>query len=199
MTANGTNTSPVVRGAWVLRNILGQTPKPPPPDVPAVEPDIRGASTIREQLAQHREIGACASCHLKIDPPGNALERFDVIGGWRDTYRTLSTDKKAIAPKVSVNEDRVRYRIGPGVDPSDVLPDGRPFEDFDGFRDLLMTQPDQIARCLTEKLMVYSTGAPVGFADRPAVDAVIAKAKAKNYGFRTLVHEVVQSPVFLSK
>ena len=88
VTANGTTTSPVMRGAWVLDRILGTPPPPPPADVPAVEPDIRGATTIREQLAKHRQVASCASCHAKIDPPGFALESFDVIGGWRDYYRT---------------------------------------------------------------------------------------------------------------
>src|SRR4029077_13129544 len=86
--ANGTTASPVVRGAWVLDRILGTPPPRPPADVPAIEPDIRGATTIREQLAKHRQIATCANCHAKIDPPGFALESFDVIGGWRENYRT---------------------------------------------------------------------------------------------------------------
>ena len=88
MTANGTTTSPVLRGAWVLDRILGTPPPPPPADVPAIEPDIRGATTIREQLAKHRPIASCARLPRKIDPPGFALESFDCIGGWRDHYRT---------------------------------------------------------------------------------------------------------------
>ena len=87
VTANGTTTSPVVRGVWVLDRILDKPPKPPPADVPKVEPDIRGATTIREQLAKHREIASCASCHKQIDPPGYALENYDPIGGWRERYR----------------------------------------------------------------------------------------------------------------
>src|SRR5207244_5517128 len=88
VTANGTTTSPVVRGAWVLDRILGTPPSPPPEGVAALEPDIRGATTIREQLAKHRQVPSCAACHARIDPPGFALESFDVIGGWRDHYRT---------------------------------------------------------------------------------------------------------------
>ena len=94
VTANGTNTSPVVRGAWVLSHILGTPPPPPPKDVPAIEPDIRGAKTIRQQLAKHRQIESCAACHANIDPAGNALENFDVIGGWRDFYRTVAGGNK---------------------------------------------------------------------------------------------------------
>ena len=89
VTANGTTTSPVLRGAWVLDRILGTPPPKPTVDVEAVEPDIRGATTIREQLAKHRQSAECASCHVKIDPPGFALESFDVIGGWRDHYRSV--------------------------------------------------------------------------------------------------------------
>src|SRR5207253_5813133 len=88
VTANGTTTSPVTRGAWVLDRILGTPPPRPPADVPALEPDVRGATTIREQLAKHRQAASCAACHSRIDPPGFALESFDVIGGWRDYYRT---------------------------------------------------------------------------------------------------------------
>ena len=83
VTANGTTTSPVLRGAWILERLLGQPPSPPPPSVPAVEPDIRGASTIRQQLDKHRTLESCATCHTKIDPPGFALESFDVMGGYR--------------------------------------------------------------------------------------------------------------------
>src|SRR6185436_1877380 len=89
VTANGTNTSPVVRGVWVLDRILGQPAPPPPTGIPSVEPDIRGTTTLREQLAKHRSVPSCAGCHSKIDPPGFALESFDVIGGWRDRYRSL--------------------------------------------------------------------------------------------------------------
>ena len=94
VTADGTRTSPVLRGKWVLERIIGKPPAPPPPDVPAIEPDIRGATTIRQQLDKHRNIAACASCHIHIDPPGFALENFDVIGGWRDFYRASTRTKQ---------------------------------------------------------------------------------------------------------
>ncbi len=95
VTANGTNTSPVIRGNWVLRNIVGHVTPPPPKSVPAIEPDIRGAKTIREQLDKHRSNESCASCHAKMDPPGFALESFDVIGGWRENYRSLEGKRTA--------------------------------------------------------------------------------------------------------
>ena len=85
-SANGVDTSPVVRGVYVQEKLLGYTPPPPPPDVPLIEPDASGATTIREQLAMHRENATCASCHQKIDPYGFALENFDAIGGWRENY-----------------------------------------------------------------------------------------------------------------
>src|SRR5207248_10760429 len=126
VTANGTNTSPVLRGAWVLDRILGTPPSPPPDGVAALEPDIRGATTIREQLAKHRAVPSCATCHSKIDPPGFALESFDVIGGWRTHYRTSGNGKTVL-----VDGRRMPYLQGPKVDPADVLADGRPFADID--------------------------------------------------------------------
>src|SRR5207302_7523111 len=115
VTANGTNTSPVVRGAWVLDKILGTPPSPPPKDVPAIEPDIRGATTIREQLAKHRKIASCAACHAKIDPPGFALENFDVIGGWRDNYRSSGNGQAVV-----IDGRRLPYLKGPKVEAGDV-------------------------------------------------------------------------------
>src|SRR6266542_3851970 len=118
VTANGTYTSPILRGAWVLERILGTPPPRPPEGVAAVEPDIRGATTIRQQLAKHRQVESCATCHSKIDPPGFALESFDVIGGWRDYYRTSGNGKAVV-----VDGRRMPYLQGPKVDPSDVMPD----------------------------------------------------------------------------
>ncbi|WP_169979877.1 DUF1592 domain-containing protein [Tautonia rosea] len=143
VTANGTTTSPIVRGAWVLDRILGTPPPRPPANIEAVEPDIRGATTIREQLAKHREVVSCASCHVSIDPPGFALENFDVIGGWRDTYRSIGAGEP-----VSVSGRRMPYRNGPPVDPSDVLPDGRSFRNINEYKNLLLSGTDQLARAL---------------------------------------------------
>lgn len=196
VTANGTNTSPVVRGAWVMRNILGHPPKPPPPDVPAIEPDTRGATTIRELLEKHRANPTCAACHAGIDPPGFALESFDVIGGWRENYRTMGGNKTSSIP---VDGKLVAVRIGPKVDPASTMPDGRSFQTFDEFKKLLVGQQDQFARCLTEKLLVYATGAGLDFADRDSVTRVMRNARREKYGFRSLIEEVVLSDVFLNK
>ena len=108
VTANGTSTSPVTRGAWVMRNILGQPPKPQPPNIPAIEPDTRGATTIREQLARHRNQPSCAGCHAHMDPPGFALESFDVIGGWRENYHTFGG---GLAPKNTGGPEAAQRRF----------------------------------------------------------------------------------------
>jgi mono/diheme cytochrome c family protein len=194
VTANGTTTSPILRGAWVLDRILGTPPPKPTMDVEAIDPDIRGATTIRNQLEKHRTNAACASCHVKIDPPGFALENFDVIGGWRDHYRSIGDGEPVI-----LNGRRVRYRHGPPVDSADVLPDGRRFQNIDEFKQLLLTDKDQLARALAEKLLAYATGAAPTTADQPEIDAIVYRIRDKNYGFRTLVHEVVQSELFRRK
>ena len=190
VTANGTTTSPVLRGAWVLDRILGTPPPKPTVDVEAVEPDIRGATTIRDQLAKHRQLPECATCHAKIDPPGFALESFDVIGGWRENYRSVGKGD-AISGK--------RYKKGPPVDASDVLPDGRRFKDIEEFKGLLLRDKDQLARALAEKLLTYATGGAPAAMDRAEIEAVVRAVRPKDYGFRTLVHEVVQSRLFREK
>jgi hypothetical protein len=185
VTANGTTTSPVVRGVWMLENIMGEKTLPPPADVPAIEPDIRGAKTIREQLDKHRNIQSCAACHVKIDPPGFALENFDVIGGWRDHYRALP--------------EKGGWQQGLPVDPSFVLADGRPFSDIDEFKRLILNNPEKIAHNLLEKCIIFATGASVQFADRKEMESILHHISDDNYGFRSLIHAVVQSQIFLNK
>ncbi|MFN0198748.1 MAG: DUF1592 domain-containing protein [Planctomycetaceae bacterium] len=195
VTANGTSTSPVTRGAWVLDRILGTTPPRPPADVPALEPDIRGATTIREQLAKHRQIADCAGCHTQIDPPGFALESFDVIGGWREKYRFAGWRRDA--EELTIHGRKVYLDLK--VDPSDVLPDGRAFANIDEFKQLLLADPDQLARALSVKLITYATGGPPTPADQPQIDAIVARVREKNYGFRSLIHEIVESELFRMK
>ncbi len=192
VTANGTTTSPIIRGAWVLERILGTPPPKPPADVEAIEPDIRGATTIRAQLEKHRQVASCASCHSKIDPPGFALESFDVIGGWRDHYRALTNGGQK-------DSQGRRVRPGPAVDPADVLPDGRRFRDVDEYKKLLLDDKDQLARSLTEKLLTYSTGAAPTKADKPEIETIVRHLRDQQYGFKALIHEIVQSPMFQSK
>lgn len=194
VTANGTTTSPILRGAWVLDRILGTPPPKPSVDVEAVEPDIRGATTIRAQLAKHRQRAECSTCHAKIDPPGFALENFDVIGGWRDRYRSIGA-----GDPVMLDGRKMRYLNGPAVDSADVLPDGRAFRNIDEFKQLLLNDKDQLARNLAEKLLSYATGAAPTTADQPEIESVVSRIRDKEYGFRALVHEAVQSKLFRNK
>ena len=194
VTANGTYTSPVNRGVWILDRILGTPPPPPPEAVSAIVPDTRGAITIRDQLAKHRQNASCASCHVKIDPPGFALESFDVIGGWRENYRTTGN-----GGVVMVEGRRMPYHKGKPVDPADVLPDGQKFQNIDEFKQLLLKDKDQLARALAEKIVVYATGGAASTVDKEEIETIVKKVREKNYGLRSLVHEVVESKLFLSK
>ena len=198
VTANGTVTSPVLRGVYVLERLLGDPPSPPPPSIPSVEPDIRGAATIRELLEKHRADASCASCHKKIDPPGFALESFDVMGRWRENYRSLTQGSERIEGVGRSGNEFVHY-VGKAVDPSGMTPEGEPFDDIFQFKKRLLQDEETIARNLTEQLLVYATGAPVGFADRDEVSAILEKSRASAFGVRTIIHEIIQSPLFLRK
>ncbi|MEM1441298.1 MAG: DUF1592 domain-containing protein [Verrucomicrobiota bacterium] len=182
VSANGIETSPIVRGVYVMENILGTPPPPPPDEVPALEPDIRGAKTIRDQLAKHRELATCADCHQKIDPPGFALENFDPIGRWRTTYP--QANRKAPVVK---------------IDPSGELYDGSQFDHLPDFKKLLLKQKDQFTRHLVERLLSYGSGRRIELLDRPRVDAVVEQVRADEYGLRTLIDAVVTSEIFLSR
>ncbi|MEZ6058680.1 MAG: DUF1592 domain-containing protein [Planctomycetaceae bacterium] len=206
VTANGSTTSPVKRGAWVMKKILGQPPLPPP-DIPAIEPDVTGATTIREQLARHREDIACAGCHARFDPPGFAMESYDVIGGWRDYYRATEGTKPPDFVRIFRSyltpddefKNHVRFRDGQPVDASGELIDGRKFATLREYQAFLMGEMPAFSRNLTNQLVLYATGAPVSFADRPAVDNILKQAGGKNPNLDELLHQVIQSPLFLSK
>ena len=197
VTANGTTTSPVLRGAWIMERILGQKPPPPPPSVPAVEPDTRGAVTIRQQLDKHRTVATCHACHAKIDPAGFALENFDVMGGWRDRYRAEGdgVPEKGIAK----SGQKFAFHYALPVDASGELPDGRKFRDIRELKQLLLDNEEQLARNLAQQLIIYATGAPIRFSDRTAIGKILASSRAEGYGVRKLVHEIVQSELFLQK
>ncbi|MDF1659260.1 MAG: DUF1592 domain-containing protein [Verrucomicrobiales bacterium] len=200
VTANGTTTSPVVRGVWMLERIMGIMPDPPPPGIPAIEPDIRGAVSIRDQMEKHRNSASCASCHWKIDPPGMALESFDVIGQWRDHYRAINEELLEMRPRYSpFTAVPTRYIEGPLVDASYETAKGLKFNDVSEFKGILLNDPRQIARGVAEKLIIYSTGAEVSFTDRVELETILDRAEAKNFGLRTLIHEVIQSPLFHQK
>ncbi|MGI9243064.1 MAG: DUF1588 domain-containing protein, partial [Verrucomicrobiales bacterium] len=179
VTANGIETSPVNRGVWFLETILGTPPSPPPDDVPAIDPDVRGASTIRELLGKHRDSPTCNECHQRIDPPGFALENFDPVGAWRGHYMIS------------------RKRRGAEVDASGQLPGGELFEDVTGFKDLLLVRGPQFTRTLTERLLSYATGRRMELAhDRPEIDRIVGELNAAGGGMRSLIELCVASSIF---
>lgn len=197
VSANGTTTSPVVRGAFVLDRLLGDPPPPPPESVPAVEPDISGATTIREQLAKHREDPACQPCHQKIDPPGFALESFDVMGRFRTRYPSL--EKGDPVEGLNRRAKKIKFRWGLPVDSTGQLADGRPFEGIEDFREFILEDERQVARNLLERLVLVATGQAVSFSDRPEVERMLDQTKKDGYRLKSLIHELVESPLFRNK
>lgn len=182
ITANGTATSPVVRGVWMAEKLLGIHIPGPPENVPAIEPDIRGAKTIRELLEKHKSDSSCASCHVKIDPAGFALENFDPAGRYREYYPTARRKTKGIP-----------------IDASSKTPDGQPFEDLKGFQALIVRDEQALATNVVRHLIAYGTGATCQFADRDDVAAIVSRSKNSGYGFRTLIINVITSDLFASK
>lgn len=176
VTANGIDTSPVVRGVWLLENILGTPPSPPPPDVEPLDPDIRGAKTIRDQLEKHRSVPACNDCHRKIDPPGFALENFDPIGRWRTSYGRNTT-----------------------IDASGALLNGDRFNGINEFRQLLVARQDLFIRTLSTKLLEYGIGREMTAADRSDIDHIVAQLKERGNGLHDLLRLIVSSDTFRSK
>lgn len=197
VSANGTNTSPVLRGVWINERILGKHPAPPPPGIPGVEPDIRGATTLRELLAKHRDSESCQACHEMIDPPGFALESFDPIGGWRDHFRSLGEGEKPA--QRNAGSKRIQWKIGPPVDASGQLQDGRVFAGYSEFRDLVAQDQALLAKAFVTKLLTFATGREMGFSDRPEINQIVAKGGESGYGIRDLVLLSVSSEIFRNK
>jgi hypothetical protein len=197
VTANGTTTSPVLRGVWVMERILGITPTPPPPGIPGVEPDIRGAESLRELLAKHRSMESCRGCHAKFDPLGFALESFNPIGGYREQYRSFNPK----APKVDrlAKGRQVQYRRGPEVDASGKFEDGVEFAGFTAFQSHLARQPENLTRALVRKLLTFATGRELGFSDRAEVERMVKESARNGYRVRDLIHLVIGSRIFQSK
>lgn len=175
VTADGTSTSPVVRGVFINERILGNHIPPPPPGVPAIEPDIRGATSIRDQLDKHRNNESCASCHQTIDPPGFALENYDPVGIWRKGYGKDGRGAK--------------------VDPSGLTPEGEPFTDLAAWQHIQTQRPEQLARGFATHFLTYATGAPPRFSDEAALDDIAKKAT----NVRSIIREVVLSDIFRIK
>ena len=207
ITANGSTTSPVKRGAWVKKKMFGTPPNPPPPNTPAIEPDLRGKTTIREQLAAHREEQSCASCHAAFDPPGFALEAYDVIGGRRSFYRSTEGAKTPDVKQIFRSyltptgefKGNIPFRDGMPVDSSGELTDGRDFQSFREYLALLTDHTAMLSRNLANQMVMYFTGAPVTFADRDAVEDILKHAGGTNPNLHELIHQVIQSPLFLQK
>ena len=197
VTANGTTTSPVIRGIWLNERILGIPVPPPPPGVPAIDPDTKGATTIREQLVKHRADPKCAACHEQIDPGGFALESYDVIGGYRVVYRSLGQGKPT--EKVYPDGWRPSYKLAQPVETAGRLPDGTEFKGIRELRSHLLKNPEQIARNFVNQLVTYATGAEPGWSDRVEVNRIVDASKAGGYGIRDLIHLVAASPLFQKK
>lgn len=183
VSADGVDTSPVTRGVWVLENILGITPPPPPDEVPAIDNDVSGALTIRQKLAAHSEDQACYVCHRSIDPLGFALETFDPIGRWRSKYPTSNGKDSAAS-----------------IDTTGELPSGETFRDFSELKQVLVQhRADVFTRNLIEKLLAYTTGRHMERVDQYEVDDILARVKAADYGLKTLIVEVLTRQIFRSR
>ena len=186
VSANGVETSPVTRGVWVSENILGIRPPPPPDVVPAIDPDVTGASMIRERLARHRADKACGECHRKIDPLGYSLELFDPVGRWRTSYPRKGKDKeKEPAPK---------------VDPSGEFSSGEEYRDFAGFKRVLVeTREGVFTRQLIRKFLSYATGRAMELRDEYVIEELAERVTREGSGLRTLVLHSLESEIFRSR
>ncbi len=172
VTSYATRTSPVIRGKWVLANILGVPPPPPPPNVPSIEQTIGKNLSMRERLAQHRADPVCAGCHKLMDPVGFSLENYDAVGRWRTSD------------------------AGQPIDATGGLPDGSEFEGVDGLEHALLKRPELFAGVLTEKLLTYALGRGVETYDEPAVRGILSKAQTDHFRFSSLVRGIAESTPF---
>lgn len=172
VTANGIETSPVTRGVWALENLFGTPPPPPPDNVEPLDPDIRGASTIREQLAKHRNNAACNECHRKIDPPGFALENFDPIGRWREHYASRKP-----------------------VDASGEFANGDAFHDVTDFKKILLRREEQFSRTVIVKLLTYGAGRRMEAIDRPEINRLVAESRKAGLGLRDALELAIESSI----
>ena len=183
VSANGVETSPVTRGVWVTENFLGFPPPPPPDVVPAIDPDVSGATTIRDRLAKHRADAACAECHRKIDPLGFSLEAYDAVGRWRKKYPAANKKTKPAE-----------------IDTTGEFPSGETYTDFAGFKRVIRdTRADHFTRHLIRQLLTYTTGRTMELADDLPLDQLQEKVKKQGLGLKTLMVECLMSDVFRSR
>jgi hypothetical protein len=173
VTSYATRTSPVIRGKWVLENILGVPPPPPLPDVPALKDNtVDGNLSVRKRLAEHRSNPICASCHNIMDPVGLSLEKFDAVGRWREAEGDVP------------------------IDGSGGLPDGSKFADVHGLEQALLGRPEMFVGTFAEKLLTYATGRGVEYYDAPAIRTIVRDARTKDYRVSSLILGVVESQPF---
>ncbi|MGB7346852.1 MAG: DUF1592 domain-containing protein [Pirellulaceae bacterium] len=197
VTANGTVTTPVKRGNFVLRNLLGLPTHSPPPGIGSIEPDTRGATTIRDTLEKHQSVETCAVCHRRIDPPGFALECFDPVGNFRTHYRNSKGVKRTAS--VGLRFLHLDYDLGLPVETSGVDVDGFKFDDIRDYKRHLLESRAQVARNVLSQLITFSTGADVEFADRDEVERILKETQGSGYPLRTLIHQVVGSRLFRNR
>jgi len=195
VSANGTSTSPVLRGVWIMDRLIGDPPPPPPPGIPAVEPDIRGATTIRELIAQHTKSINCSTCHAKFDPVGLALENFDIHGAWRTRYRGTSDGERVTGIDRAGHD--FAFTLAAKVDASGQLADGRKFENIHDMKAILSANSRQLACNLLHQFTLYATGTPVQFSDRREIESMLDACAKDGYRVRDLAHALVQSSIFL--
>ena len=186
-TANGVDTNPIIRGIWVLENILGMAPPPPPPNIPAVEPDVRGSTTIREQLEKHRNVESCNECHRKIDPAGWALESFDAIGQFRKTYSH------------SLSPHQMSKNSGMVINTNGKMHTGETFKDIVEFKKILLKKKDLFTRCLASKLLTYATGRTMEPMDNEEINRIVKAVSPNGARFQDILAEIVTSEIFLTK
>jgi hypothetical protein len=188
MGGNGERTSPVERGAWVLRKLMNDPPPPAPANVPQIARLAGKVLTTRERLSAHQEEAQCASCHRKIDPVGFGLENFDAVGQWRteDSYQVMDEKGKPVpnAKKTWAIEASAALHKGPA------------FKNYFELRDIIASKPDAFARGFSQTLIEYALGRPVGFRDEPLITEMLAAAKKEKFGVRGFIHALVASKEF---
>ena len=213
LTADSLNTSPIHRAVYVMENILGLHPEPPPPDVETPEPDVSKALSIREVIAAHRSDRVCASCHRNIDPYGFAFENFDSIGAWRDNY-TLHIDsapnKKKLEEIEATDRSLKKRGLPPTarpweeppipVDASERFPDGDAYHDIVEYRKILLTPRNQerFVRCFITKLLTYANGVEPLAADRKEIDDLVTVSEKHDYRIVDTIAAVINSPLFVA-